>query len=170
MLAKLKSAGAFSLMTVGMLATFALPFLVLGLLFRGAAWMSEHVLPFLADLGGLVFAIDLFILLPLSASRRLRQHTGGWIYLSSYLFGVVTWLFGFILTYALWGAWGVFAGLIFFGVGVVPTAMLATLLKGYWELLFNLVGLAAVTYGTRFVGVRLASSDALRKSAPEITF
>ena len=77
------------------------------------------MLAFLHAWSFLVVVVDIVILLPLSMFRRLRPHTGGLLYLSSYLFGLVTWLYGFIVTCALWGGFAVVIGLMFFGVGVV---------------------------------------------------
>ena len=50
------------------------------------------------------------------------------------------------------GALAVYIGLFLFGVGVVPIAMLATLFKGMWSTLGELVFLTILTYGARLVG------------------
>src|ERR1700730_445515 len=99
MIEKLRKLGNVSLGLVGIAAVFAVPFLF----FKGAIWASEHLLRLLILIGFIVVVLDVVILLPLSMFRWLRPHTGGLIYLSSYLFGLVTWLYGFIVTYVLWG-------------------------------------------------------------------
>jgi hypothetical protein len=148
---RLKSAG---LVVIGLGLMVLMPILF----FKGAVWASEHLLPFLISVGWLAFFIDVLILLPLSLVRRLRPHTGGLIYLSSYLFGLLTWLFGFLVTYSLWGGFAVVGGLMFFGVGVVFMAALATMFKAMWGMLAFVVGLVVVTYASRLVGLLIGNS------------
>ena len=138
---------------VGVVVVFAIPFLFV----RGALWASEHLLQPLIVLGWLVFFVDLLVLLPLSLVRRLRPYTGGLIYMSSWLFGLVTWLFGFVITYSLWGGFAVIIGLVFFGVGVVFTGVIASLTHGMWELLVALVMFAVVTFAARTVGILIGN-------------
>jgi hypothetical protein len=97
-------------------------------------------------------------MLPLSIFRGLRNYTGGAIFLSSFIFGLVTWLLGFILTYALWGLWAVIVGILFFGGAVVPFALLATLLKGMWDPFFAVLILTVVTFGSRIIGMLIVES------------
>lgn len=154
MIEKLKKLGNVSLGLVGIAAVFAVPFLF----FKGAIWASENLLRLLILIGFIVVVLDVVILLPLSMFRRLRPHTGGLIYLSSYLFGLVTWLYGFIVTYALWGGFAVVIGLMFFGVGVVFMAILASLLKAMWEPFFTVIVFAVITYGSRLAGYAIGNA------------
>jgi uncharacterized protein YacL len=62
-----------------------------------------------------------------------------------------------IVTYALWGGFGLFIGLMLGGVGVVPLAMLATLFKGMWSVFGELILMIVVTVGTRMLGLFLAT-------------
>ena len=73
------------------------------------------------------------------------------------MFGFTLWVWGLLLTYDLWGAIAVLVGLVLLGVGVVPIAMLATLFKGMWLTLGELVLLTVLTFGTRFAGAWAAS-------------
>jgi hypothetical protein len=63
---------------------------------------------------------------------------------------------GLLLTYVIWGGFAVFIGLFLAGVGVVPVAMLATLLKGLWGPFGILIGLTILTFGTRIFGLSLS--------------
>jgi hypothetical protein len=65
---------------------------------------------------------------------------------------------GLLLTLAIWGVGAVFIGLFLAGVGVVPIAMLATLLKGMWGPLIELVLLTIMTFGSRIGAMSLAES------------
>jgi hypothetical protein len=94
----------------------------------------------------------------LTIFRRSRPWAGLALYLSSYLFGLVTWFLGLLLTYTLWGLVATIIGLLFAGVGVVVMGILATLFKGMWPELMWLTIYLVVTFGTRTLGMLLAAS------------
>jgi len=121
---------------------------------------ATHLLEPLIIAGWIAVAVDVLILLPLSLLRGLRAFTGTTIFISSFLFGLMAWLLGFILTYALWGLWAVIIGILFFGGAVVPFALLATLFKGMWDPFFTVLILFALTFGSRIAGAYIAESGA----------
>ena len=49
-------------------------------------------------------------------------------------------------------------GLMFFGVGVVFMAILASLLKAMWEPFFTVIIFAVVTYGSRLAGYAIGNA------------
>lgn len=65
---------------------------------------------------------------------------------------------GLLMTLFIWGWGGVFIGLFMGGVGVVPIAMLATLLNGVWGALIELVLLTIMTYATRAGALALSET------------
>ena len=136
------------------IAVLSLPFVFI----MGAAWASKNLLGSLVIAGWVLLAINIVFLLPLSAFKRLRGFTGGGIYLTSFLFGIVLWLLAFILTYSIWGTWAVVIGIFFMGGGVVPIALLATALNGYWDPFFTLLVITLLTFGTRVIGMNIAES------------
>lgn len=125
----------------------------------GGLWASTHLLRPLIGIGRIVLAIDILVLLPLSIFRSLRSFTGGIIFVSSYIFGLVTWILGLVITYALWGIFAVIVGMFIFGVGVVPTAILALAVNGYWKSLFTLLMLSVVTFAARLFGVFIMAAS-----------
>lgn len=149
---KLKSASSLAFGLVAVLGFLALPFIFI----KGAMWTSEHILPPLIAVGWIALALVLFILLPLSAFKRLRSYTGGGIFLASYVFGLICWLMGFVVTYMLWGLWAIIVGLLFLGGGVVPIGMAASLFKGEWQTLGILFFLVILTFGSRLLGMYIA--------------
>lgn len=153
---KIKEIGGIALGVVIFLAVLAVP----ALFIMGSAWAATHLLDPLIIAGWIAVAVDVLILLPLSLFRGLRAFTGTTIFISSFLFGLVTWLLGFILTYALWGLWAVIIGILFFGGAVVPFALLATLFKGMWDPFFTVLILFALTFGSRIAGAYIAESGA----------
>lgn len=154
MVEKIKALGGVLLGIAIFVCVLALPVVFI----KGSLWASEHLLQPLIVVGWIALALNILILLPLSIFKRLRSFTGGGIFLSSYIFGLVSWLLGFVLTYALWGLWAVIVGILFLGGGVVPIALLATLFKGLWEPFFTLIVLTVITFGSRVGGLLIASS------------
>ena len=150
MLEKLKHAGMFAMgfaVLVGILA------LVVAFI-RGSVWASTHLLSPLIAVGWFAVAVDVFVLLPLSVS--------------TYLFGLIAWLLGFLLTYALWGAVAVVIGMLFMGLGVVPIGMVASAWNGLWEPFFTLLVLILVTWGARAGGFFIVASRGRAESQPMV--
>ena len=79
---------------------------------------------------------------------------------ASYIFGatLTLWMEGLLFTLITRGVVGVIVGFCIFGVGVVPIAMLATLLKGMWGPLIELLLLTIMTFARRIGAVTLAKS------------
>lgn len=88
----LKGIGSIVLGLVVLVAIVAL-FVVF---IRGAAWGVEHLLSPLIAVGWIALAIDIVVLLPLSKFKPLRGLAGSIIFISSYVFGLITWMFGFV--------------------------------------------------------------------------
>lgn len=144
-------------MMLGLMVFLALASVPL-IFLAGSVWAAEHLLPPLIVAGWFAIALDVLVLLPLSIFRRIRGFTGGAIFISSFVFGAVTWLLSLILTYALWGLGAVVVGILLFGGAVVPFAMLATMFQGMWEPFFTVFVLLLVTFGSRIVGALIAES------------
>src|SRR5258708_15538726 len=124
----IRTIGSAALVLVMMLGACSIPVLFI----LGAEWSATHLLGPLITIGWIAIGVDLVILLPLSLFKGLRSLTGTILFLSSYVFGLVTWLLSFVLTYSIWGFWAVVAGLILFGGAVGPFALIATMLTGLW--------------------------------------
>ena len=146
--------GGFALM----LAIGAVGIAIATAFILGGVWVSKHLLPWLSVISLVVFAIVIFVLLPLAIPRATRGFSSISILIASYVFGATLWMYGLLLTYFTWGIVAVIIGLVFFGVGVVPIALLATLFKGMWGPFFTLVLLAIATYGCRVGALSLAES------------
>jgi len=131
------------------LGFFVLIALLIGLFIHGGAWLGAKVYPWLVSISSIALVITALILLPLSFIRRTRGFASVSLMGTSYVFGLSLWVWGLLLTYHLWGAWAVFLGLFFLGFGVVPIAMLATLFKGMWPQLGELLFLTVLVFGVR---------------------
>jgi hypothetical protein len=124
----------------------------------GSAWASSKLLPSFSVLTWIAFALVVFVFLPLAIPRATRGFSSVALFIASYLFGATLWMEGLLLTLFIWGVGAVFIGLFLAGVGVVPVAMLATLLKGMWARLLELVLLTVMTFASRIGAVSLADS------------
>ncbi len=129
--------------------------LLIGLFLKGGVWLSAKVYPWLLLAFSLTLGITLFILIPLAFFQKTRKFSGNSMVISSYVFGLTLWVWGLLLTYTLWGGFAVFVGLFLLGVGVVPIAILATLIGGMWPTLGQLILLTVMTFGARFLGAYL---------------
>ena len=117
------------------------------------------IYPLVSDIALLVFLFDLIIALPISFFRKARVLSGNTILYSSWVFGLQLWLSGLMLTLQIWGLGAAIFGLLFLGVGVVPIAMIATLLNGKWAELLQLALSLILVFGSRFLGIYIASKS-----------
>jgi hypothetical protein len=149
----LKTLGSFALGACIIVAICAASFLFL----RGAVWASEHLLEPLIRIGWWVLAADVLLALPLSIFRRTRVVAAVTLLYSSFVYGLIAWLTGFVITYNYWGVFGVVMGLFFGGVGVVPFGLLASAFHGR-DGFVPLLALIVLTFGSRIVAFLLAAS------------
>lgn len=124
----------------------------------GSAWASSKLLPCFSALTWIAFGLVVFVFLPLAIPRATRGFSSAALLISSYVFGATLWMDGLLLTLFIWGLGAVFVGLFIAGVGVVPIAMLATLIKGMWGPLIELVLLTIMTFATRIGALSLAET------------
>ena len=147
----IKAAGAVILGLAG-LAGFI--FLV-AVLINGTAFLAEKILPLLITATNIATLLCIVVLLPLALFRRTRIVSVWGFFIASYIFGLGVWMYGFLVTYDLWGGTGVFIGLVLGIVGVVPLGIIAAALHGMWyyaaELIYGLV----LTYGARTFAIYL---------------
>lgn len=135
---------------------FILFILTLPVLFiKGALWLTPIVLPWLNLISGITFLVCILVFLPLSIFRRTRAFAGIGLFSASFVFGMSLWFSGFLLTYLFWGALALVIGLFMAGIGVVPMAMLASVLHGEWSVFIGLLLMAFFTFGARILGLHL---------------
>jgi hypothetical protein len=127
------------------------------LFIEGTATVAGKVLPFLSSITNIGTVFCVVFLLPLSLFRVTRIVSIWGFFIASYLFGLCVWMYGFLVTYDLWGGGGVFIGLVLGGVGIVPLGIIAAALKGLWFIVGDLVYGIALTYGARIFALYLAS-------------
>jgi hypothetical protein len=82
------------------------------LLIEGTATVAGQVLPFLISATNIGTVFCIVFLLPLLLFRATRIFSIWGLFIASYLFGLGVWMYGFLVTYDLWGGGGVFIGLV----------------------------------------------------------
>jgi len=75
------------------------------------------------------------------------------------------WLYGFLVTYDVWGGGGVVLGLILGLVGVVPLGIIGAALHGFWEAFGELIFGTILTIGAQLFAVYLTRKTEQWESA-----
>ena len=127
------------------------------LFFTLGAKVAFTISPFINWLAGILFVINLVLLL-FTIIPKARGVVGLMIYISSYVYGLSAWIYGLAVTLALWGWLAVIIGIFLGGVGVVPIGMLAAIFNGHWGIFWTLFLTVALTYGARIIGYALANN------------
>lgn len=137
------------------------------LFFTLGAKVAFTISPFINWLAGILFVVNLFVLL-LAVIPKARGVVGLIIYVSSYVYGLSAWIYGLAVTLALWGWLAVVIGLFMGGIGVVPIGMLAAIFNGDWGIFWTLLSTVILTYGARMIGNALANSAETRSNANDV--
>jgi hypothetical protein len=147
----------------GLLIMAAVLFAVAGVMV-GIKWLAVHLLPWLVPATAIAFAVCLLTLVPMSIFRKTRSWAGIGFYFSSFVFGICLWFFSVLVCEEIWGMKALIFGLLLAGVGVLPVAFVASLFTANWSLLLSLVLWTVLTFGSRFLGVILATKDSNAES------
>jgi hypothetical protein len=152
---RIKNIGYGFLIFGGLLAIIFL----ITLFLEGSAWVSIKLMPLFKLLSSISFTASLIFLLPLTFFKRTRQFAGMGFIIISYIFGLSAWFTGFVLTLVIWGWLPIILGLLFLGIGVVPIALLATLIKGIWIEFIPLLITVILIYLFRLFGFYLLNKQ-----------
>lgn len=128
------------------------------LLYTLGAKLAFTIQPFVNWLAGILFVVNLIALL-VAIAPKARGIAGLIIYVSSFVYGLGTWIFGLAATLAIWGWFTVIVGLFLGGVGVVPIGMFAAIFNGEWAIFWTLIINLVLTLGARLIGTMLISSS-----------
>jgi hypothetical protein len=129
----------------------------------GAERSTTYILQPLSVAAWVALFFTIILLLPLSMFKKLRPYTGAGIYMASHVFGLAGWAMGFIGTWILWSGWAAIGGTVLLGGAVVPFALVASAIEGLWTSFFLLLGLTALTFISRVVGLAIAESGERHK-------
>lgn len=147
MIEKIKNIG-YGALGIGFMTLF---FVAIVLLIIGGAKLFEVLYPILERISAVTWGI-VWLLLLLSVVPRFRNFTGSGIVLGTYIGGAIFWLLCFYVTYQLWGFLGIFVGVLFFGLGVFFTALLALIFDGQLMGALGFAFVLAQIFFFRFIG------------------
>lgn len=120
-------------------------------------WIIETTIgayTFLLPAAWIVFAVVLFVVLPMLLWRRTRGVASLALVVASFIFGVTTWCLGAAVTFISFSWLGLMLGLVIFGLGVVPLGIIGAFFSlGMNDLGVSLLVMAAISVGTRFLGL-----------------
>jgi clan AA aspartic protease (TIGR02281 family) len=122
----------------------------------GVLWISEKLVSYVMTAANTAFWACFIVLLPLSLFTATRKGACFGFLGASFIFGLCTWILGFLTTYDYWGGFGVIVGLVLGFVGIVPVGILASIFHADWTAaIFLTIGLV-LTYCTRSFAIWLA--------------
>jgi len=153
-----KQSGIASGWLAGMLIVVIVGIFLTALYLLGAASVSARVMPIFSAITWIAFALDVLIFLPMAIPESTRRFSSIAILFSSYIFGLTLWMGSLLFCYMLWGLWATVFGLFWFGVGVVPIALLATLIEGRWAEFLTTLVLLSITLSSYYGALSLAKS------------
>jgi hypothetical protein len=117
------------------------------------------VLGFLDHVSGYGLVASL-VLLPIALLiRKLRGIFVFLLYITSYALGADVWLWSAIIVHHYWGTVALVIGLMIFGVGVAPMALLASAFHGNWFLIGGLLLNLFTLFGIRFLAASIAERE-----------
>lgn len=142
---------------LGCFISAAIPIFILAVLILGVRWIANHIYPWLTRIAAATFLIDLFIFFPLMAFKRNRIWTSFCLFVSSYVFGLQCWISAFILTYLTLGPVWLCVGLLLAGIGIVPFALVGSVIQSDWSNFLVVMLLLAITLATRLLPLKIWS-------------
>lgn len=137
------------------------------LLIMGGAKLFEVLYPALEKISTIIWGIVWFLIF-LSLAPRLRNFTGNGIVLGTYLGGAIFWLLCFYVTYSLWGFLGIIIGVLFLGLGVFFTAILALLFDGQFMGALGFIFILIQIYLFRHLGAWIITKYRQKQELKEL--
>jgi hypothetical protein len=153
MIDKMKTIGGTA---IGVAVMVGMLFLGIAML-KGTASVGAWALPFLSTAVGYAAVYGLPLLILLALTRATRPAASFGFVIASYLFGITLWIWALLFVLYTWGWFAVIVGLGMAGVGVVPIALLAAVLRAEWSILGQLALGLVLTFGCRAFGFYLAA-------------
>ena len=164
-MAALRTIGFFLLAILAPLVMLVVALGISAAFLSGTIWATGKIFPYVSALNGLVLVFTIFVLLPNAFFSSTPRFAGGGLMIASAVFAFTTWLWCMLLAWSTLVLGGMILGLIFAGVGVVPLAILGTLINGAWGTLGELALWALLSIGSWAWGARLLEKAQRRRLA-----
>ncbi len=116
---------------------------------------GEYILPVLSDVIVPPLAVTAFVLVLLTFFDTTKQRAAHILHFATWVYWIVVWMFGFLVTLQYWGVFAVVLGLVFFGVGVIPLGIFAAVFHGDGHAFLDIVTLLLLAVGSRRVALQI---------------
>lgn len=156
------------LKSIGGIALGAIVFVAITLLtlfwLKGSLWFSEKIFPWFSLIFWITTIINILIFTPLTIVRKTRNAGLVGLFITSYVYGLLLWVWAFLIVYSTWGWLAIIIGLLIAGVGVLPIAMLIAIIHAQWGILFALIIGVVIVYGVRVLVNHVAEKSDFNSS------
>lgn len=125
------------------------------LLLVGTAEVSAMALDAMPTIFGVLVVGSAVMFGAMSLLSKKRALAGAGVLFTSMLLAALLWIWALAFTYESWGLIPVILGLLLFGIGIVPVALLAAVVEGQWLTLGLLLALMACIHAYRIAGTNL---------------
>jgi hypothetical protein len=126
---------------------------------KGSIWFSASILPLHVFVFIALQIMSIFILFPLMIFKKSRLYSGTLLYQLTYAFGGIAWFnAAYYCLSVLKTVWFV-VGVLMFGVGVAPIAVIGSMIKGQWGFFWFLAIQLISTFGYRSLAFRTISKS-----------
>jgi len=126
------------------------------LFFRGTPWIAENIYPWINTVSGIALIIVVPISLILSIFKRTRGIGGSGLFISSYAVGINLWVWSLMVAYSLAGIVWLVVGVLAGGIGIVPIAIIASLIRTEWAVAGQILILLLIVFALRGFGAYIA--------------
>jgi len=122
-------------------------------------WIGGNIMPLVSTAQTYFLWAAFLVFLPLAFFRKSRGAAGFYFSIVGLIvLGIHLWLSSLLTTWDIWALWGTIIGLLIAGIGVIPIAFLASILKGNTQALLELVTMASILTAFWFFGRSLVRS------------
>ncbi len=135
--------------------------LTIGILWyiKGKLWFKQTILPVHDQVFVWLFALTVFMVIPLLALKASRPFSRQFLYELPYFFGGIAWFSAASYCLNSLGKFWFIFGSCIVGFGVIPIAVAGTVIKGHWAFLGYLFFQLAVTFGCRYLALAVVQSS-----------
>lgn len=120
---------------------------------KGGIWTFDNIYQttslIMAGLLLLIVPFSLILLIP----KKTREFGGAGFYTASYILSFMLWFWSLIVAKILAGTVWLLIGLFFAGIGVIPIAIIATLIEGNWVFVVSSIVTIIIIWILRFIGL-----------------
>jgi len=137
--------------------------------FKSTPWIAENVFPWVSFSNAITVLVIVPICLILAIFKKTRGFGSVGLFLCSYVVGITLWIWSLILSYTMAGIVWMIMGLLFGGIGIVPIALIASLLRMEWLIAIEIIVLAIIAFALRSFGIFLTgkASQAIEEKATQ---